>query len=143
VLTGQTIDRKLYDILNSYTGELGSDGVVRVAAASLRARYVRLAQIDAVDADGFCILRRTESAAAPAVPVRIVRGRSHSGRSIGIMRSVKPDPDQRGAAADADTVDSILRCLAVRTQHQYDLLAAEFERETNEVQREERVEHAD
>src|SRR5688572_5012109 len=28
VLTGQKIDRKLYDVLNSYTGEAGSDGVV-------------------------------------------------------------------------------------------------------------------
>jgi hypothetical protein len=35
VLTGQTIDRACYDNLNSYTGEAGSDGVVRVAAANM------------------------------------------------------------------------------------------------------------
>ena len=34
VVTGQSIDRKFYDNLNTYTGELGSDGVVRVAAAN-------------------------------------------------------------------------------------------------------------
>jgi hypothetical protein len=44
VLTGQTIDRKLYDVLNSYTGEAGSDGVVRVAAANLNYRWLRFAQ---------------------------------------------------------------------------------------------------
>ena len=41
VLTGQSIDRKLYDILNSYTGESGSDGVVRVASANLNATYIK------------------------------------------------------------------------------------------------------
>jgi len=44
VLTGDRIDRKLYDHLNSYTGELGSDGVVRAASANLNATYVRLEQ---------------------------------------------------------------------------------------------------
>ena len=34
VLTGQSIDRSLYDHLNSYTGEIGSDGVVRAASAN-------------------------------------------------------------------------------------------------------------
>jgi hypothetical protein len=142
VLTGQTIDRKLYDNLNSYTGELGSDGVVRVAAASLRASYLRLMQIDAVDSDGYYTLRRSESATAAAAPLRVVRGRSHSGKAIGIMRGVRPAPGQRSAAADTDTVDSILRCFTVRTQRDYDTLAADFERETGDVQREERVEHA-
>jgi hypothetical protein len=44
VLTGQTIDRAFYDNLNSYTGEIGSDGVVRVAAANLEGRYIQLVQ---------------------------------------------------------------------------------------------------
>ena len=44
VLTGQTIDRAFYDHLNSYTGEPGSDGVVRVSAANLNARHVLLSQ---------------------------------------------------------------------------------------------------
>lgn len=35
VLTGQSIDRSFYDNLNSYAGEQGSDGVVRVAAANM------------------------------------------------------------------------------------------------------------
>lgn len=44
VLTGQSIDRSLYDHLNSYTDEIGSDGVVRVASANLNATYVQLVQ---------------------------------------------------------------------------------------------------
>jgi pimeloyl-ACP methyl ester carboxylesterase len=35
VLSGEAIDRKLYDHLNSYTGEPGGDGVVRQAAAHM------------------------------------------------------------------------------------------------------------
>jgi len=38
------IDRKLYDHLNSYTGEKGSDGVVRAAAANLNFGLVELKQ---------------------------------------------------------------------------------------------------
>ena len=44
VLTGQCVDHALYDHVNSYTGELGSDGVVRAAAANLNTTYVRLEQ---------------------------------------------------------------------------------------------------
>jgi hypothetical protein len=44
-LIGQDIDRKFYDQLNSYTGELGSDGVVRVAAANQNSRYIKLTQV--------------------------------------------------------------------------------------------------
>lgn len=44
VVTGQDIDHQLYDHLNSYTGEMGSDGVVRVASANLNSRYIKLIQ---------------------------------------------------------------------------------------------------
>jgi hypothetical protein len=49
VISGQQIDRKHYDNLNSYTGELGSDGVVRVASANLQANHVRLEQQQPVE----------------------------------------------------------------------------------------------
>ena len=35
VLSGESHDPQLYDFVNSYTAEIGSDGVVRVAAANL------------------------------------------------------------------------------------------------------------
>ena len=44
MLTGQSIDRHFYDNLNSYTGEAGSDGVVRVAAANLNFGMLRIEQ---------------------------------------------------------------------------------------------------
>ena len=44
VITGQTIDRSVYDHVNPYTGELGSDGVVRAAAANINAAYLKLEQ---------------------------------------------------------------------------------------------------
>jgi len=44
VLTGQSIDRTMYDHLNSYTGEPGSDGVVRACAANLNYTYLCLEQ---------------------------------------------------------------------------------------------------
>ena len=47
-LSGQNIDREFYDHLNSYTGELGSDGTVRLAAANLNSTYLRLEQSEPV-----------------------------------------------------------------------------------------------
>jgi triacylglycerol esterase/lipase EstA (alpha/beta hydrolase family) len=43
-LIGSGTDPKLYDHLNSYTGERGSDGVVRAAAANLNFNTVELKQ---------------------------------------------------------------------------------------------------
>ena len=44
VQTGGRPDRSLYDHLNSYTGEDGSDGVLRTAAANLNAHHAVLSQ---------------------------------------------------------------------------------------------------
>ena len=139
VITGQWIDRKLYDNINSYTGELGSDGVVRVAAANLNATYVRLKQTGATDAMGFNTLRKMEAIAAPATAIRIARKRSHSGKDIGIMRSVRPSREP-GRPQNADTVDAILRCFAVGTVAQYRALAQAFTQENAAIQKEEQVE---
>ncbi|HXD36750.1 MAG TPA: phospholipase, partial [Rhodanobacter sp.] len=51
VLTGDRPDRAFYDHLNSYTGEDGSDGVVRIAAANLNARHAVLSPHTAADGD--------------------------------------------------------------------------------------------
>ncbi len=143
VLTGEQIDRKFYDNLNSYTGELGSDGVVRVAAANLRSNYVRLDQIDSQDSDGYYTLRRSHSANAPLSPMRVVRGKAHSGADIGIMRSVCRSESQRGAERDVDTVNAILRCFSVASRRDYDALATAFDAETADIQHDERVEKTD
>ncbi|MBL0164805.1 MAG: alpha/beta hydrolase [Xanthomonadales bacterium] len=114
VLSGDTIDRKLYDFVNPYTGEIGSDGVVRLAAANLNATHIVLEQPAVQEGEALPSGRKrlrslalvsTKRAASTAF--KIVAGASHSGESKGIMRSVHND----GIAHV--TVDAILRCLQI------------------------------
>ncbi len=85
VFTGEDIDKKLYDFLNSYTAEEGSDGVIRVPAANMNYRYIKLVQnknnnrLETVD---------TAYKTSPPTPLYIVPNASHSGDKMGIMRSV-------------------------------------------------------
>jgi hypothetical protein len=137
VLTAQSIDRRFYDTLNSYTGEMGSDGVVRVAAANINTTYLRLEQQDhGVGADGAPEGRlvHTATARAQETAFALVAGKAHSNDTMGIMRSV-PDGDIEDA-----TVSLVLRCIAVRTQRQYKTLCAEFREHTAAVVEEERLE---
>ncbi len=131
VLTGQRIDRRLYDHLNSYTGETGSDGTVRVAAANLNSRYLRLVQADPPPAWGGehveLKLDSEESAEAPAVPMALVPGRAHSGERMGIMASVRED------SKNHPTVKAILRCLRVNDAGDYARLAESFRRQNDSV----------
>ena len=131
VISGQSIDRNFYDHVNSYTGELGSDGVVRLTAANLNATYVKLVQ-KTVNAETILdvsdIKRTTNTAFA------IVKGKSHSGDKMGILRSIRND-DQNHA-----TVELILKCLLVKTKSDYDNLCHEFAAHNERVVQEELVE---
>ncbi len=129
VLAGQTIDRKLYDHVNSYTGEAGSDGVVRVAAANLNAAHVRLVQ----KGDTLEVAEFHES---PRVAMAVLPGRSHSGDDKGIIRSVR----KTGAHV---TLRAVLKCLAIETVDGYAALCDEFDEGTKKVQEKERVEKVD
>ncbi|HET7306935.1 MAG TPA: alpha/beta hydrolase [Gammaproteobacteria bacterium] len=143
VLQGESIDRALYDHLVPYTAENGSDGVVRVASANPNTRWLTLEQGEITRAPTSPLdfaaprLRQTGADAIDGVAMRIIKGRAHSGEGIGIMRSVKND------AAPDPTVDAIMRCLAVRTQQDYDRLAGRFASESRRVQAAEQVEHID
>lgn len=140
VIMGQTIDRKLFDHLSSYTGENGSDGVVRVAAANLNATHVRLEQEAPRRLQGrmqALRLRLDETSRAPETAMCVVPGKSHSGGSKGVMRSVKR---RRGSAADEHTLAAILDALAVRSISGYRSLCRDFDRRTAEVQEAERLE---
>ncbi|MEM7425199.1 MAG: phospholipase [Pseudomonadota bacterium] len=142
VITGQTIDRRLYDNLNSYTGESGSDGVIRVAAANLQAKYVRLVQSppqDGLDEDGFLPIRLDEnkSSTSHEVPLAIVEGKSHSGDEKGIMLSVSP---RKGVRKDAQTVRAIFDCINVESSDNYEQLVSDFSRLSAETQEKELVE---
>ncbi len=139
VLTGQSIDRKLYDALNSYTGETGSDGVVRVAAANLEATYIKLTQpLPGKNAKGELVcngLNLTLSKKAAPVPLRVISNKSHSGKSMGIMFSVG-DSD----AKSMETINAILDCVKVSTKKDYDAVVDKFRKETADVKQAEKVE---
>ncbi len=139
VLTGHSIDHKLYDHVNSYTGEAGSDGVVRVAAANLNANYVRLEQVTPrwnakTEAWEAGELKITEKIDAAPTPLAILPGLSHSGKDMGILNSVrdntKPHP----------TVAAVLECLKVEDAQDYAALREEFEAWSAATQASEHVE---
>ncbi|MGC4049529.1 MAG: hypothetical protein QM757_08465, partial [Paludibaculum sp.] len=127
VLTGQRIDRKLYDHLNSYTGEPGSDGVVRACAANLNYTSISLVQGE----DGELALDRCTR--SPEVAFGVLPGLSHSGETMGILRSVR-------AEGDHPTLQWVLRCLAVRDTADYRQASAELAALTKATQQAERIE---
>ncbi|MHA6203787.1 phospholipase [Dyella soli] len=114
VLTGDRPDRSLYDHLNSYTGEDGSDGVVRMAAANLNARHAVLARVSGSAGDTLSL----HLTSAPRTAFKLIPGASHSGSGQGIM-----------AAAPAETVDALLRCLRITDATAYAQLCDAFDRE--------------
>lgn len=140
VLTGQSHDPGLYDFLNSYTAETGSDGVLRVASANMNYTHLVLEQVapapDKKAATGFSapLLRVKEAAVSPAVPMAVVPGVCHSDLRMGILRSIPAN------ARPNATVDAILQCLRVKTRKDYAALYDRFRVQTAEVQERERVE---
>lgn len=142
VLTGQSIDRKFYDNLNTYTGEDGSDGVVRVAAANLNARYLRLEQVPIgskkIKHEGFVgtALKFKKPVAAPETACLVVAGKSHSGEDMGIMRSIQ----QEAGSGGEQVIQPILDCLKVRSKQAYKGICKSFAIETEKVQKKEKIE---
>jgi len=137
VLTGQKIDRALYDHVNAYTGEPGSDGVVRVAAANLNARYIRLQQQRPpadLDTDRQVPLRMVEQVDGPEVAFALIANRAHSGEDYGILRSVRDN------ATRDPTVSAILACLKVSTLAEYRQLKYRFEQSNARIREKERAE---
>ena len=143
VLTGQSIDRAFYDHLNTYTGERGSDGVVRVAAANLNSAFIQLVQEKpkvTTGANKFCHaprLRLRKFEVSPSSAFCVLRGKSHSGPRMGIMRSVKKSVSDRASEA---TIDAILSCIAVNSKSQYAALTKKFHTSTHADQRAELLE---
>ncbi|MDR2209528.1 MAG: hypothetical protein LBE22_11220 [Azoarcus sp.] len=124
VLTGQSIDRSFYDNLNSYTGEAGSDGVVRVAAANMNYGLLRLEQQGGK-------FKPPKKCLSPITALRVLPGLSHSGKDMGIMASVRAD-------APHPTVDATIKCLSVTNARQYRACVKDFEQLTAQTQEQER-----
>jgi len=116
VLVGQGIDHAFYDFLNRYLVEKGSDGVVRVAGASLNYQYVTLKQsISAPVPDrdeSFLLEVDGEVRVSKPIALGVYDDRSHSGDDMGIMRSVP-------ANGDDPVATDILKCLKVSDQDEY------------------------
>jgi hypothetical protein len=111
VLSGQTIDRKFYDNLNSYTGEDS-----RYQAPAIKFKKLTV---------------------GPTTAMRIIKGASHSGSDRGIMRSVRRPA---GHARRRQLVDSLFDCLSVATREDYRKVAAQQHEESRLVQEDERLE---
>jgi hypothetical protein len=126
VLQGQSIDRSLYDVLNSYTDEMGSDGVVRTAAANMNYGLVRLRQEVGNE------LKVVSSQRSPAAALAILPGLAHSGEEMGIIRSVTLKD-----AAKHPTVKALVRCLEVGSAKDYETVTAEFQKLSAKTQRDE------
>ncbi len=140
VLAGQSHDPLLYDPVNSYTAETGSDGVLRVASANLNFTHMVLEQQQPV-ADkksklGFSapLLQAHTPKISPAVPLAVIPGVCHSDVRMGIMRSIPADATPNAAVA------AILECLRVNTLKDYAVVFDRFRAQTAEVQQQEQVE---
>lgn len=131
VLTGQKIDRQLYDAINSYTGEAGSDGVVRVTSANMNYSLLKLHQ-EGDNGENLVVAKmlRTQPMAFGVLP-----GCSHSGKKMGILRSIT-----MSNAAAHPTALWVLRCLQVKNRASYNTLAKELDELTKETQKREHTE---
>lgn len=135
VLTGQGIDNKFYDFLNSYLVEKGSDGVVRVAGANMNYRYFSIEQqIDEIIDDRSTITYAlkpdpdSEVRIPKRVPLGVYNEYSHSGEEMGIMRSIEADD------TDSAILNDILKCLKVANTDDYNHRANELKDFTNNEQ---------
>ena len=133
VLTGQGIDNKMYDFLNSYLVEKGSDGVIRVSGANMNYRYFSLVQ----SRDQVVRKRPLTYKLVPSQKVQktettalgVYNQYSHSGKQMGIMRNVKKED------ADAPVVKGILNCLKVNSTDNYHARTEELALLTRQEQR--------
>lgn len=140
VITGQSIDKKFYDHVNSYTAEQGTDGVVRVAAANLNYRKVTLLQNP-----NSLLLSKTpanikiESKELEIVgdikkplfetPLEVLPNTSHSQKNKGIMGSVT-----KANYAKKQVVSSIVECLKVKNNSDYTAVTNQMRARTEDVQ---------
>lgn len=143
VLTGQAIDTKLYDFLNSYLVEVGSDGVVRVASANLNYTMLTLRETETVLVNENFIPRGQAEARMliiegglrrpPRCALGVLPKTSHSGSDMGIMFSVTNPKDRRKRIAQ-----DILRCLRVQDREDYEQQSWQFDNATRETQQADR-----
>lgn len=140
VLSGQTINRKLYDHVNSYTDEMGSDGVIRLSSAQLNACYVKLEQESFAKTEkrrgGLARLLLKEKVNSQLVAFALIEGCSHT-NELGIVTSVKNDAKPHPA------LTAVLECIRVNSHGDYTKLATEFSERNKKIFENEKVEIVD
>lgn len=119
VITGQWIDKKLWDCIVPGTYERGSDGVVRAAAANLNMKKI------SVNEDGQVSREEMEG-----IPFLLTPKTSHSDESYGVMGSI---PSQ----GSHPVLNGILAALDVDSREEYQALEVDFSSKTNSLQRKE------
>lgn len=117
VITGQWIDKKIWDVIVPATYERGSDGVVRVAAANLNTQFLSIGSSGDV--------RRRE--VMEGVPFLVTPKTAHSDSAYGVMGSIPKKGDH-------PVIDAIQKALRVRDRAAYKSLAVEFARQTTDLQ---------
>ena len=125
MLVGQSIDRNFYDNLNAYTGEAGSDGVVRAAAANMNYGLLRLEQQDA----DFVLSKDTRR---PKTAFGVLPKLAHSGPDLGIMGSVRTTDN-----GTHPTVQWTLLCLQVSSATAYARVSKQLDDLTAKTQQDE------
>jgi hypothetical protein len=133
VFTGQGIDRKFFDFINSYLTEPGSDGVIRICAANLNTTHLNLYQDPntplAPQSTSTQLLPKTPPITnAQPIALRVYNQYSHSGSDMGIMRSIHA---QEG---DAPIVSDILEALHIDSPQAYTTHLETFAQKTAEEQ---------
>lgn len=131
VLTGQKIDRQFYDAVNSYTGEAGSDGVIRVAASNMNYSLLKLHQ-EGNNGENLVVANMIRS---KPMAFGVLPGCAHSGKNSGIIRSVT-----MANAATHPTAIWVLKCLQVKNRESYNKVTKELEQLTTETQINEHIE---
>ncbi|MBK7031600.1 MAG: hypothetical protein IPH45_21465 [Bacteroidales bacterium] len=90
---------------------------MRTASTNLNSRYIRLNQvITPGNQEGGSELVVTEYKESPRAAFRIVKGKSHSGDSMGILKSIKKGTSD---TSSAETVRVILDCIKVTDNNGY------------------------
>jgi hypothetical protein len=134
VLTGQGIDEKFYDFLNSYLVEKGSDGVIRVAGANMRYRYFSLVQdwtkVISKKPLTYKLIPDRKVRKSNAMALGVYRDFSHSGKKMGIMGSVKK------GQTDAPIIKDIIKCLQVENSNDYQARTEALDQLTRQEQKE-------
>jgi len=113
VIAGQGIDTRMYDFLNNYLVENGSDGVIRVAGANMNCRFFSLIQTDEhitsktsspyrLVATVKEVIKKPEQ-----VPLAVMGAASHAGSRMGMLNC------KSSKSVHNQIVDKIFQCLRV------------------------------